>query len=63
MDDESSDEEGYTIISGARPRQSQPCQWVFDPNVDIVMPEDVTDEMLDNVVGKIWELKTRAKLY
>ena len=63
MDEESSDEEGYTIISGARHRRSNPNRWCFDPNVDIVMPEDVTDKMLDNVVGKIWGLKTRAKLY
>ena len=63
MDDESSDEEGYTIISGARHRRSHPNRWCFDPNVDIVMPEDVTDEMLDNVVGKILGLKTRTKLY
>ena len=62
MDDESSDEEGYTIISGARHRRSHPNRWCFDPNVDIVMPEDVTDEMLDNVVGKILGLKTRTKV-
>ena len=58
-DDESSDEEGYTIISGARHRRSQPSQWVFDPNVDIVMPEDVTDEMLDSVV----EFNVSQKIY
>ena len=52
MDDESSDEENYTIISGARQRRSYPTKWAFDPNKDIVMPDDVTEKMMDNVVGR-----------
>ena len=59
INDESSDEEDYTKISGARHRRSQPNQWAFDPNVDIVMPEGVTDEMLDNVV----EYNVSQKIY
>ena len=56
-DDESSDEESYTIVSGARQRRSHPGRWTFNPNENIVMPEDVSQKMMDNVIGKMEALK------
>ena len=32
-----------------RPRISHPKRWIKDPNIDVLQPEDVTEEMLDNV--------------
>lgn len=32
-----------------RPRISHPKRWIKDPNIDVLPPEDVTEEMLDNV--------------
>ena len=38
-------------------RKSMPSRWGFNPNIDILLPEDITEEMLANVatpsIGKI----------
>ncbi len=47
--DGDSDEENY---APQRQRRSAPRMWLFDPNDDILMPEDVTDEMLENVADR-----------
>ena len=38
------------IIYSPRKRKSYPSKWVFNPNEDILMPSDVTDDMLENVI-------------
>ena len=55
-----SNRDSKTKRSGSNDRdQKQQQQWAFDPNVDIVMPKGVTDEMLDNVV----EYNVSQKIY
>merc|ERR1712025_626158 len=46
--DESSSDDEYVEVTTKR-RRSVPEMWSFDPNEDIVQPEDVTEEMLNNV--------------
>ncbi len=51
-DEYSSGDEGYMP---ARERRSAPRMWCFNPNDDILMPEDITDEMMDNVADRVLE--------
>ena len=45
-----------------RIRISCPSRWVTDPNVDTPTPEDITDEMLDNVADNVMKDKV-TKMY
>ncbi len=42
------EEEEYEYVP--RKRRSMPARWAFDPNSSIVMPSDVTPDMINNVV-------------
>jgi len=54
--DYSDDEEGEE--GEKKPRRAQPTRWATDPNVNIIMPEDVTKGMLKRVstssTGKVY---------
>jgi len=39
----------------ARKRRSCPTRWAKDPNVNVPTPDDITDEMLDNVCDYVSE--------
>ena len=61
--DEESDEE---FVETKRRRISHhPGRWANDPNEDIITPEDVTDEMLQNVADyvseKVYDSSSRGK--
>ena len=48
--EEYSDDEEEDIIYYPRKRRSHPSRWFFNPNEDILMPSDVTDDMLENII-------------
>ncbi len=54
-EDEFSDEENCAPHARQRTRRTAPSTWCFNPNQDILAPEDVTDEMLDNVADYVSE--------
>jgi len=47
-DGSSSDEDDY---QPRRKKRAHPSRWTFNPNEDILMPEDVTDAMLDDTIS------------
>jgi len=52
-DEYASDEEDATLPK--RRRISHPKRWLKDPNIDVPTPDDITDEMLDNVADYVSE--------
>jgi len=48
--EEYSDDDEEEMIYSPKKRRSHPSRWFFNPNEDILMPEDVTEEMLDNCI-------------
>ena len=52
-DEYGSDEEDATLPK--RRRISHPKRWLKDPNTDVPTPDDITDEMLDNVADYVSE--------
>ena len=59
-DDESSDEDDY---QPARKRRAHPSRWTFNPNEDILMPEDITDAMLDDTISDFVSNKVSSISY
>ena len=49
-DSESEDED---VPKRSSVRNPNPSMWMKDPNINILMPEDVTDEMLANVADRV----------
>jgi len=49
--EDSSDEEFVELQP--KKRRTNPRQWIFDPNVEVKNPEDVTDDMLANVADYV----------
>ena len=49
------DDEGREVQPQPRKRKSCPTRWAKNPNVDVAAPEDITDEMLDNVADYVSE--------
>ena len=49
------DDEEIVYVSYKRQRCSKPSKWTFDPNVNIVSPEDVSESMLKNVCNYVSE--------
>ena len=51
-DDDDEGEEEANAKKRARVRNPNPSMWATNPNVDILQPEDVTEEMLANVAER-----------
>ena len=53
LSDYSSESEDDDIPKRAFVRNPNPGMWMKDPNINILMPEDITDEMLANVADRV----------